>query len=863
MWRRKRMMEELDADIREHIETETQDNLERGMAPEEARYAAMRRFGNVTRVKEDTREVWTVVWFEHLIEDIRFGLRMLRKNPGFAAVAVLTLALGIGANTALFSVVNAVLLRPLPFENSLRLVWSWGNCSLCDQAAVSPADFTDYRAQSHSFEHYGAMAGENSLFNLAGGDKPIQIEGSMVTAGFFDALGIHPRYGRAFELSDEKTTDPQVVILSHHLWQDRFGSDPNLIGKSITLDDKTRTVVGVLANDLSVLSRADLWFPAPFQNQGMQSRRSHFLRPVGLLRRGVTISQAQAELDTIAARLVREYPDTNAGWSLRLEPLQSVLVGSVRSALLVLLAAVGLVLLIACANAASLLLSRNTARRREIVIRTAIGAGRSRLLRQLLTESLLLALAGGAAGIFLAYAGVEFLKGLGPRSLPRLDEVNVSGAVLASTFVTAIFTGILFGLGPALKASRRDLVQGLREGGAAGDSRSKHRAHGALVVAEVALSVVVLIASGLLLNSFWRLMRVHLGFDPANLLTTEVSLISPRYDDDRRRESFFHELQDRIQSASGAGSVGFVSELPLSGEADDTFFTIAEHPPANPNDNNDADVRIIDGDYFGAMRIPLSGGRAFERQDSLESRKVVIVNEPFVKKFFPNENPIGKHLKMFEGKPEFVAREIVGIVGGNKHFALRESLRPAMFTPGSFMRMNVVVRSAGDPALLTTAVRQAIRAIDPDEATSAFRMMGDVVSTSAAGDRFNALLLGAFGGIALLLTAAGIFGVLSYLVTQRTREIGLRMALGAQRLSVVRLIVGQGVRLALLGLCIGVVAAVVVTRWMSSVLFDVKPTDPLTFAAVAVVLGTVAFLASYLPARRAMRVDPMVALRYE
>jgi len=863
MSRRKRMMEELDADIREHIETETQDNLERGMAPEEARYAAMRKFGNVTRVKEDTREVWTVVWFEHLIEDIRFGLRMLRKNPGFAVVAVLTLALGIGANTALFSVVNAVLLRPLPFEHSLRLVWSWGNCSLCDQAAVSPADFTDYRAQSHSFEHYGAMAGENSLFNLAGGDKPIQIEGSMVTAGFFDALGIHPRYGRAFELSDEKTTDPQVVILSHHLWQDRFGSDPNLIGKSITLDDKTRTVVGVLANDISVLSRADLWFPAPFQNQGMQSHRSHFLRPVGLLRRGVTISQAQAELDTIAASLGREYPDTNAGWSLRLEPLQSVLVGSVRRALLVLLAAVGLVLLIACANAASLLLSRNTVRRREIVIRTAIGAGRSRLLRQLLTESLLLALAGGAAGIFLAYAGVEFLKGLGPHSLPRLDEVNVSGAVLASTLVTAIFTGILFGLGPALNASRRDLVQGLREGGAAGDSRSKHRAHGALVVAEVALSVVVLIASGLLLNSFWRLMRVHLGFDPANLLTTEVSLISPRYDDDRRRESFFHELQDRIQSASGAGSVGFVSELPLSGEADDTFFTIAEHPPANPNDNSDADVRIIDGDYFGAMRIPLSGGRAFERQDSLESRKVVIVNEPFVKKFFPNENPIGKHLKMFEGKPEFVAREIVGIVGGNKHFALQESLRPAMFTPGSFMRMNVVVRSAGDPTLLTTAVRQAIRAIDPDEATSAFRTMGDVVSTSAAGDRFNALLLGAFGGIALLLTAAGIFGVLSYLVTQRTREIGLRMALGAQRLAVVRLIVGQGVRLALLGLCIGVVAAVVVTRWMSSVLFDVKPTDPLTFAAVAVVLGTVAFLASYLPARRAMRVDPMVALRYE
>jgi predicted permease len=859
----KRMLEGLDADIREHIARETQDNIERGMTPEEARYAAMRKFGNVTRVKEETREVWIAVWLEQLIEDVRFGLRMLRKNPGFTAVAVLTLALGIGANTALFSVVNAVLIQPLPFENASRLVWSWGKCTLCTQAAVAPSDFIDYRAQNHSFEYYGAMAGGDSLFNLAGSDKPIQVKGSMVTAGFFDALGVKLRYGRTFELSDEKTTDPLVVILSRHLWQERFGGDPNVVGKSVTLDDKTRTVVGVLANDISVLSEADLWFPAPFQNQGMQSRRSHFLRPVGLLRRGVTIFEAQAEMDTIAARLGNEYPVTNAGWGLRLEPLQSVLVGSVRLALLVLLAAVGFVLLIACANVASLLLSRNSVRQREIVIRTAIGAGRSRLVRQLLTESLLLALAGGAAGVFLATAGVEFLRGLGPQSLPRLEEVNVSGTVLAFTFFISIFTGILFGLGPALKASRRDLAQGLREGGAAGDARSKHRVHNALVVAEVALSVVVLIASGLLLNSFWRLMRVNLGFDPLNVLTTEVALVSPRYDDAQRRESFFNELEDRIRSASRAGAVGFVSELPLSGEADDTFFTISEHPPANPNDNNDADIRIIDGDYFGAMRIPLLAGRAFERQDSLDSRKVVIVNEPFVKKFFPHENPIGKHLKMFEGKPEFTAREIVGIVGGNKHFALQESLRPAMFTPGSFLKMNVVVRSAGDPAMPTTAVRQAIRAIDPDEATSSFRTMGDVVSSSAAGDRFNALLLGAFGGIALLLTAAGIFGVLSYLVTQRTREIGLRVALGAQRSDVLGVIVGHGVRLALLGLSIGVVAAVVVTRWMSSVLFDVKPTDPLTFVAVAAVLGTVAFLASYLPARRAMRVDPMVALRHE
>jgi len=798
-----------------------------------------------------------------ILQDLKFAIRTLTKSPVFTLVAILTLALGIGANTAIFSVVNAVLLRPLPFKNPSRLVWSWGICPLCDHGAVSPSDFLDYRAQNHSFESYGAKASGDSLFNLTGNDKPIQIKGSMVTAGFFDALGIQPRYGRVFNESDEKTTDPDVIILSHHLWQDRFGGDPQVIGKTISLDGKSRTVVGALASDIPVLTEADLWFPAPFLNPGMQTRHSHFLRPIGLLKNGVTISQAQSELDAIATRLAAQYPVTNNGWGVKLDLLQNVIVGDVRPAFMVLVGAVVLVLLIACANIASLLFARNSARQREIAIRTALGAGRSRLLRQLLTESLVLALAGGVAGIFLANAGVELLKQLGPQSLPRLAEVNISSTVLAFTFVTAVFTGILFGLGPALKASRRDLTQSLKEGGATGDSRSKHRAHNALVVAEVALSVVVLIASGLLLNSFWRLMRVHPGFDPTNVLATELSLVSPHYDDAQRRESFFHQLQDRLQSSPGVNSAGFISELPLSGEANDTFFTITEHPPANPNDNDDADFRNIDGDYFATMRIPLLAGRVFDRQDSADSSKALIVNEPFVKKFFPNEDPIGKHLNMYEGKPEFVTREIVGVVGGNKHFALQESLRPEVFNPGSFTRMNIVVRSAGDPAALTAVVRQAIHAIDPDEATSTFRTMDDVISLSAAGDRFNTLLLGAFGAIALLLTAAGIFGVLSYLVAQRTREIGLRMALGAQPQDVLRVIVGHGLRLVLAGLCIGVAAGLVVTRWMSSVLFDVKPTDPLTFTAVAVVLTAVAFLASYIPARRAMRVDPMVALRYE
>jgi putative ABC transport system permease protein len=798
-----------------------------------------------------------------LLQDIRYALRALRKSTGFTIIAVLTLALGIGANTALFSVVDAVLLRPLPFKNASRLVWGWGNCPLCDQGAVSPSDFLDYRAQNQSFEHYGARSVGDSLFNLTGTDKPVQINSSMITAGYFDALGIQPRYGRVFTLADEKTSDPEVVILSHHLWQDRFGANPNVIGQSIALDGKTRTIVGVLANDIPVLTQADLWFPAPFENPGMQSRRSHFLRPIGLLKSGVTISQAQAELDTIAARLATQFPETNKGWSQKLEPLHSVVVGNVGPAFLVLIGAVALVLLIACANIASLILARNTVRRREIAIRTALGAGRFRLVRQLLTESLVLALAGGVAGIFVATAGVELLKQLGPQSLPRLDEANVNGVVLTFTFVIAIFTGLLFGLGPALKASRRNLTQSLKEGGNSGDSRSKHRAHNTLVVAEVALSLVVLIASGLLLNSFWRLMRAPLGFDPANVLTTEVSLLSPRYDDRQRRESFFRELQERIQSAPGATAAGFISELPLSGEGNDTFFTITEHPLANPNDNADEDFRVVAGDYFGAMRIPLLAGRSFQSQDASEDRQVMVVNEPFAKKFFPHESAIGKHVRLFEGKPQFATREIVGIVGGNKHFALQESLRPEMFIPGSHLRMSVVVRGASDPPMLTAAVRQALRQIDPDQAASTFRTMADVVTSSAANERFNTLLLGAFAAIALLLTAAGIFGVLSYLVTQRTREIGLRIALGAQQTDVLRVIVGHGLRLVLLGLCIGVAGAFVVTRWMSSVLFGVTPTDPLTFTVVAIMLGTVALLASYIPARRAMRLDPMVALRHE
>ncbi len=803
---------------------------------------------------------------EKLWQDLRYGFRALRRTPGFTAIAILTLALGIGANTTIFSVVNGVLLRPLPFKNSSRLVWAWGNFKLGNQAAVSPSDFLDYRAQNHVFEQLGAISVGSPLFNLAGNDQPAQLKGAMVTSGFFEALGVRPLLGRTFLPSDEQVIDPQVVILGKRLWRERFGSDPNVIGKVATIDGQGRTVVGVLREDLPVFSDGDLWIAAPLQSSGMNSRRAHFFRPVGLLKPGVNLSQAQSELDTIANRLAMQYPDTNSGWSLRLVPLKTALVGDSGPALLVLLGAVALVLLIACSNVASLLLARNSTRVKEIAIRTALGAGRGRLLRQLLTESILLALAGGIAGIFLAGAGVDALKSLGPDYLPRLDEINLNGAVLAFTAGVSLLTGILFGLGPALQASRQDLTKSLKEGGAAGDSRSRHRTQNFLVVAEVTLSLIVLIASGLLLNSFWKLMHVNPGFDPSKTVTAQITLVYERYKAEAPRITFFDELLDRTKSLQGVESAGMISELPLSGQANDTFFTVQERPPANPDDKNDADFRVVGGDYFQAMRIPLLSGRWFTRQDTADAPAVIVINEPLAKRYFPGQNPIGKHLEVFEGKPEFVSREIVGIVGGVKHFALQENPRAEMFVPYSQtpnFSMNLVVRSSGDPAAIPAAVRQAVRTVDSSEATSTFRTMGEVVSASRAGDRFNALLLGAFGGMSLLLTAAGIFGVLSYLVTQRTREIGVRMALGAQPSDVLRVIVGHGMRLVLAGIALGAVGAIGLTRWMASFLFDVKPTDPLTFTAVALVLLLTAIGACYFPARRAMQVDPMVALRYE
>ena len=875
LWRGEQLGEELEEELRAHVEMRAEANEAAGMGRKEARRAAQRQFGNAMRMKEETREQDLVGWLDTLKRDVRYGARMLRRSPGFTAVAVLTLALGIGANTAIFSVVNAVLLQPLPFPNADRLVWAWGQVQAGNRAAISPMDFLDYRKDNRTFEKIGAFGLGPLLFNLATGDRPELVKSGMVTAGFFDTLGLRPVYGRLFEEADEQVSEPESVVLGQRFWKERFGGDPGVIGRTLKLDGKNRTVIGVLPVDLPLFgslaggmpTRTALWVAAPYRNEGMRSRRAHFFRMVGLLKAGATAGQAQSDLNTINDRIARDFAnEATPDYHLALVPLKTALVGDTREALLILLGAVSLVLVIACTNVASILLARNTARRREMAVRTALGAGRGQIARQVLTESLLLASLGAAAAIGLAVYGVRVLRILAAGHLPRVEEVQVSGTVLLFTVAMAVMTGVLFGLAPAFALSRVNPVQNLKEGGGRGGSQGRHGTQRLLVVAEVALSLVVLIAAGLVLNSFWRVMHVNPGFDANQVTTAQIALVYEKYKAEEQEIQFLDRLNAKIEGLPGVEAAGFVSELPLSGQANDTFFTIREHPLPNPKDSNDADLRVVSGNYFGAMRIPLLEGRAFQRKDTAQSWKVVLVNDAFAKRYFPSESPVGKHLEIFEGQPQFTVREIVGVVGGNKHFALQEAPRPQMFEPYTqtpYLNMNVVVRSSADALAVAPGIREALREVDASEAWSALRVMNDVVAESVSGDRMNAMLLGTFGFIALLLAAVGIFGVLSYVVTQETREIGIRMALGARPSGVLRMVVGEGMKLTAAGMAIGLAAAFGVTRWMSSLLYGVKASDAMTFSGVAILLAGVAFLACWLPARRATRVDPLIALRHE
>lgn len=800
---------------------------------------------------------------DSIIKDIRYGVRGLLKRPGFTAIALLALALGIGANTAIFSLVNAVVLRPLPYPEPDRLVWMWGNIrNGGSRASVSPPDFLDYRNQNKTFEQLAASGTQPRPVNLTGSGDPERLMASAVTGNYFDAFGVTPAIGRGLTLENEKSGQDQVAVLSHAFWQKRFAGDKDIVGKTITLDSKSYQVLGVMPAGLSLPQSAELWIPMSFDaDPDMKMRKAHFLRPIGRLKPGVTLVQAQADTDAIAAQLEQQFPDSNTGWNLRLVSLREQLVGGTRTTLFVLFGAVGFVLLIACANVANLLLVRAAARQKEIALRTALGASRLRIIRQMLTESLLLSILGGALGALLAVWGVQLLVTLSADTLPTTANVTIDSTVLAFTLLISIITGLLFGLAPAFRTAKVDLIDSLKDGARGAEGTLRHRTRSLLIVFESAIAVVLLIGAGLLVRSLIALQRVDPGFDVNNVLTLRIDLPQKKYGDEGRAGKFFEQLETRVSALPGVQTVGLITELPLSGQLNDLPFTVEGRPPVTVDQAFDADFRLVNQHYFNALRIPLLRGRNFTEQEIREAKTVAIVSQQLVNTVFPNEEPLGKRLVSAIGGQAF---EIIGVVGDIRHQSLAGQPFPAMYFPTRDSgRMNIVIRTQNDPMSIVGAVRQEVRALDSDQPIAAVKRMSDWVDSSVAVPRYRTTLLAAFAALAMILAATGIYGVMSYTVAQRTHEIGVRMALGARRFDVLKLVVRQGMVLTLAGVIVGLIGAFALTRVMVSLLFGVTAKDPITFATVAGVLIAVAFVACFIPARRATKVDPLVALRYE
>jgi putative ABC transport system permease protein len=813
-----------------------------------------------------------------LLQDLRYGARMLFKQPSFSLIAVVTLALGIGANTAIFSVVNAVLLRPLPYAEPAALVALWESNKQRPESRNSIAypNFFDWRAQSQSFERMASYYTNN--FALTDVATPVNLRSAVVSTELFPVLGIKPQLGRWF-VAEEETPGARVAVLSHSLWQRQFGGDPNIVGRALVLNGKPFNVVGVMPAGFQFPIEAEpveLWLSAsidgeksdpkePAQNE---QRGSHFIQAVGRLKPNVTLAQAQAEMDVIGAKLEQQYPDTNTRKGVKLLPYHNDLVHDYSEALWLILGAVGCVLLIACANVANLLLARATARYKEIAVRVALGANRSRVIRQLLTESLLLALGGGLLGLLLAWWGTEALVKLIPADVPRLAEIKLDRWVFGFTLLVSLVTGIVFGLAPALQASKVELTEAMKEGArAAGASGGRTRLRSALVVAELAIALVVLIGAGLLLQTFRKLQQVDLGYDTSHVLTASVELPEARYPKPEQATVFYQTLLERVKALPGVESASAIVPLPLSG---DTFVISFDVEGRNipKSDRPSSNFRTVSLDYFDTMKIPLRAGRTFTERDNAQAPNVIIVNETFVKRHFPNENPLGKHIKpgISLGGPS-VWREIVGVVKDVKHKqALSRDYEPEYYLPHAQMplgSMNLVVRTANEPQSLARSLQTVVHELDWNIPVYRIKTLEQYLGVAVAQPKFNALLLGSFAGLALLLTAIGLYGVMAYAVIQRTQEIGIRLALGAQTGDVLRLVLRQGLKLTALGLAIGLVTAYALTRYMQTLLFGVKPSDPLTFAAIALLLTVVALVACYMPARRATKVDPLVALRYE
>jgi putative ABC transport system permease protein len=872
--RRGRYEREMEEEMRFHLEMQIEQNLASGMVAEEAHYTARRQFGNQTWLKEVSREMWSLRIIETLIQDLRYGTRTLMKNPGFTLITVITLALGIGANTAIFSVVNAVLLRPLQYSDPDRLVQVWQNLPQLglNQVTVSAPEFLDYKDQNRVFERMAAFRGQG--FALTGGAEPEQIFGVRVSADLFPLLGVVPALGRVFLPEEDQIGGPRAVILSHGLWQRRFGSDATVIGKSLTLDGESFTVVGVMPPGFQFPPQSlqfELWTNVPFDLNDLNRRGWRPLGVIARLKSGVSVDQANAELKAIA----RRFPVSGPVPSAYAISLQEQVVGRVRRALLIMFGAVSFVLLIACANVANLTLSQAAARQREMAIRAAVGASRSRLIRQLFIESLPLALLGGGAGLLLAVGIVKLLVSASPDNLPRAHEIGVDLRTLGFTLSVSLLTGVVSSLAPAWQFSKLDLNESLKEGGrGASVSFRRFGLRSILLVSEVALSVALLIGAGLMINSFTRLLQVDPGFDPRGVLTMQIALPQSKYAEIQQRAFFFEQALERIRRLPSAQSAGMTSALPLTFNPD-FGFTIEGRTPSAPGDTPQTRWRAISPDYLRTMGIALRRGRYFTEQDHENAPGVAIINETMARRFWPDEDPLGKRIKLGGPQRPYPWMEIVGIVEGVKHDGLDAPVGPEMYMPYAqtpfsqmpaglrFPPMFFAARSGSDHASLAAAMRAEIKALDKDLPVINIRTLDQLLANSISQHRFYLLLLAFFAAVALTLAAVGLYGVVSYTVRQRTHEIGVRMAFGAQAGDVLRLIIRYGMKLTLIGALIGLAGALALTRLMKTLLFEVSATDPLTFAGVSALLTAVALLACYVPARRATRVDPLVALRVE
>jgi putative ABC transport system permease protein len=804
-----------------------------------------------------------------LWQDLRYGARMLLKKPGFTLIAILTLALGIGANTAIFTVVDAALLRSLPYKAPERLYHLWEATPQKEyaQREFSYPDFQDYR-QNRAFDEIAGYRRGGGI--LRGPGEPTPIMAPAASANFFSMLGVEPVIGRLFQPGEDKPGAERVTVLTYGLWQRMFGGDAGIIGQKLTIGGAGYNVVGVLPASFQFApAPADLWLPYQPTETQLTARFMHGTNLIGRLKSGVSVEQAQAEMSAIASRIERDHNQSHAGTGVKIVPLREQLVGNVKPILLVLFGAVGFVLLIACANIASLLLTRSLARQKEVAVRSALGAGRRRIIRQLLTESALLALFGGAAGLLVASWGVDALVATLPKdqlnALPFLKSLRVDASVMTFTFLLSMSTGIVFGLAPALQATGADLYEALKEGGRAAPGGARRRLRAALVVTEIALSVVLLTGAGLMMKSLLRLLRTDVGFDPRNLLTMTVALPASKYGDSGRQVSFYERLTERLESLPGVIGAGTVDILPLLG-GNTTRFNVEGDPIPPPGQEVESNMRVANETYFQTLGVPLLKGRFFDERDKAAAPGVVIINKSLADRIFASRDPIGRRLSYtgINSAPD----QIIGVVGDVKITGLDEAIKPVLYYPYSqsaSLATNLVVRASADPAAMVNTIREVCRALEPDVAIFNARTMEEMISGSPASYMrgFPALLIGVFAGVALLLASVGLYGVISYSVSQRTREIGLRMALGARAPDILKMVLKQGLALASVGLVIGAAGALALTRLLGAMLYEVSASDPATFALVSAALGVVASLACYTPARRATKVDPMVALRCE